>query len=398
MNEHISLTGDIATQPDRITRFLWWLSTAEADIIQHCKVDRNRYAITGLTVLCTWIFATLAWTYFFFTVSNNYITVLLSGFFMGFIILCIDRALIKSINAKNKFKLLPLLFRFLLAGTIGVFMAQPALLFLFDKEVHVQLSIDNAAKLKSKQQQINTLYQERELQLRENKKQIQSELNNKYNEVAEARKAFIAETDGTGGSGKIGLSTIALAKKQQYDALATAYEMMRQQYASNLSQIEQDLQSLTAEKQTEINEFKKLMNDGFLNRIEALNNLIRNNSTLQFRYYLIVMILLLIELMPVIAKLLLPQGSYEERLALQQEYESVAAKNMYQQKTTLMNAYNEKAVLVNKAALNEFFKLAEEAAINRQQTYFKEAAGSGKSLKEIWLWVKQFLTVKAYEN
>lgn len=398
MNEHISLTGDIATQPDRITRFLWWLSTAEADIIQHCKVDRNRYAITGLTVLCTWIFATLAWTYFFFTVSNNYITVLLSGFFMGFIILCIDRALIKSINAKNKFKLLPLLFRFLLAGTIGVFMAQPALLFLFDKEVHVQLSIDNAAKLKSKQQQINTLYQERELQLRENKKQIQSELNNKYNEVAEARKAFIAETDGTGGSGKIGLSTIALAKKQQYDALATAYEMMRQQYASNLSQIEQDLQSLTAEKQTEINEFKKLMNDGFLNRIEALNNLIRNNSTLQFRYYLIVMILLLIELMPVIAKLLLPQGSYEERLALQQEYESVAAKNMYQQKTTLMNAYNEKAVSVNKAALNEFFKLAEEAAINRQQTYFKEAAGSSKSLKEIWLWVKQFLTVKAYEN
>lgn len=398
MNEHISLTGDTATQPDRITRFLWWLSTAEADIIQHCKVDRNRYAITGLTVLCTWLFATLAWTYFFFTVSNNYVTVLFSGFFMGFIILCIDRALIKSINAKNKFKLLPLLFRFLLAGTIGVFMAQPALLFLFDKEVHVQLSIDNAAKLKSKQQQINTLYQEREQQLRENKKQIQSELNNKYNEVVEARKAFIAETDGTGGSGKIGISTIALAKKQQYDTLAATYEMMRQQYASNLNQIELDLQSLTAEKQTEINAFKKLMNDGFLNRIEALNNLIRNNSTLQFRYYLIVMILLLIELMPVIAKLLLPQGSYEERLALQQEYESVAAKNMYQQKTTLINAYNEKAVSVNKAALNEFFKLAEEAAINRQQTYFKEAAGSSKSLKEIWLWVKQFLTIKAYEN
>lgn len=39
--------------PTRFTRFLWWLSTAEPEILIDCVVDRNRYAIVGMTVLGT---------------------------------------------------------------------------------------------------------------------------------------------------------------------------------------------------------------------------------------------------------------------------------------------------------------------------------------------------------
>ena len=39
--------------PTRWTRFLWWLSTADADLLKDCVVDRGRYAITGMTVLGT---------------------------------------------------------------------------------------------------------------------------------------------------------------------------------------------------------------------------------------------------------------------------------------------------------------------------------------------------------
>ena len=51
--------------PGRFTKFLWWLSTAEEELLKDAVIDRNRYAITGMTVLGTWLFATLAWTYFF---------------------------------------------------------------------------------------------------------------------------------------------------------------------------------------------------------------------------------------------------------------------------------------------------------------------------------------------
>src|SRR5437868_107436 len=138
-----SLSQRAEYEPSSFTKFLWWLSTAEKEIIVDCHVDRNRYAITGMAVLGTWLFATLAWTYFFSTVVTGFWIALALGIFMGGIILGIDRALIKGITAANKNKALPIMFRMALAITIGTFMAQPALLYLFDKEIHTQISLDN---------------------------------------------------------------------------------------------------------------------------------------------------------------------------------------------------------------------------------------------------------------
>ncbi|MEO6330350.1 MAG: DUF4407 domain-containing protein, partial [Ginsengibacter sp.] len=77
--------------PGQFTQFLWWLSAAEKELLADCVVDRNRFRITGMTVLATWAFATLAWTYFFSTVIDSAFLFVSLGFFMGFIILTIDR-------------------------------------------------------------------------------------------------------------------------------------------------------------------------------------------------------------------------------------------------------------------------------------------------------------------
>jgi len=88
--------------PSSLTKFLWWLSTTEKEILADAAIDRNRYSIIGMTVLATWTFATFAWTYFFFTVVNSILIAILLGIFMGAIILTIDRALIKGITKYNK--------------------------------------------------------------------------------------------------------------------------------------------------------------------------------------------------------------------------------------------------------------------------------------------------------
>jgi len=95
-------------KPSPFTKLLWWLATAESLLLKNCVIDRNRYAITGFCVLCTWLFATLAWSYFFSTVVESFFIAAALGLFMGFVILCIDRALIKGIHSNNKRKLLPL--------------------------------------------------------------------------------------------------------------------------------------------------------------------------------------------------------------------------------------------------------------------------------------------------
>jgi hypothetical protein len=200
--------------PSGWTRFLWWLSTAEQELLPDCVIDRNRYAIVGMTVLGTWSFATLAWTYFFSTVINNIWIAVLLGIFMGGIILTIDRALIKGINKTNKKRFMPFAFRSVLALVIGLFMAQPALLYLFDKEIHVQISLDNEQRKKDKRQKQDSVYYAERTTLQQQKNKIQEELNTRYTEVSAARDAFIAETDGTGGSKKIGLKDIAQAKQK----------------------------------------------------------------------------------------------------------------------------------------------------------------------------------------
>jgi hypothetical protein len=350
--------------PSEFTHFLWWLATAEKELIKDCTIDRNRYAITGMAVMGTWLFATLAWSYFFTTVVDNVIIAVLLGIFMGLIILGIDRALIKGITAANKRKAAPILFRLILALTIGTFMAQPALLYLFDKEIHVQISLDNEHRKMAKQHELDSLYAPQVAQLHLQKQQLQQQLNSKYDEVAASRDAFIAETDGTGGSGRIGLKDIAKAKENEYAKLDAGYKQLSVALQPEINSADSALNSINQSKQKEMQSFNTLMNDGFLTRIEALHNLIKNNSAAQFRYYLLIIILVLIELMPVIAKSLLPDGTYDEKVRLKEIMEKQIAETNIQHEGRLKEMYNRLAFEQDNEFIKEFF---DEARNERKQ-------------------------------
>ncbi len=56
--------------------------------------------------------------------------------------------------------------------------------------------------------------------------QLQLQLSSRYAEVSTARDRFISETDGTGGSRKIGLKDIAQAKERAYQQLDANYKTL----------------------------------------------------------------------------------------------------------------------------------------------------------------------------
>lgn len=361
--------------PTRFTRFLWWLSTAEPEILADCVIDRNRYAIVGTTVLGTWAFATLAWTYFFSTVVTNWLIALLLGLFMGGIILTIDRALIKGISRSNKKRFLPLAFRGVLALVIGLFMAQPALLYLFDKEIHVQISLDNEQRKKDKRQKQDSVYYAERTLLQQKKNNLQQELNSRYAEVSAARDAFIKETDGTGGSKKIGLKDIAQAKQREYQKLDADYRLKEQQLLPQIKTSDSSILLIDAAIQKEQAAFETLLNDGFITRIEALNHLVQNNTSVALRYYLLVAILLLIELMPVISKILLPEGTYDEKVMLREKIEKELTQKNHDRELALKELYNHTAFEQDSLFIKEFFALSEKERKERmmeQLTKWKE--------------------------
>ena len=371
MSDNVSITQRENYAPSSLTVFLWWLSTAEKELLVDSVVDRNRFRIIGMSVLTTWMFATLAWTYFFSTIIDNAFLSITLGIFMGFIILTIDRALIKGITKFNKNKFLPLLFRGLLALTIGVFMAQPAILYMFNKEIKLQTSLDNEKKKVQKRDELEAVYKTRKTELAQQKLALQNELDKKNIDVSRSRDNYIAEADGSGGTGKIGIKNIALAKKKEYEKLEGEYQTAATETQPKIADIDKEQKSIADNIKKEEALFTNYFNDGFLTRIEALNNLIKNNTALQYRYYLLVLILMLIELMPVISKTLLPSGSYDEKVRLREEMEKEIARSNMVKEQELKEMYNAMAKANDEEAITAFFSITKEDKSEKMKAFSK---------------------------
>jgi len=347
------------------TRFLWWLATAEKELLAGTAIDSNRYSIVGMTVLATWCFATLAWTYFFSTVTANSWWAIPLGIFMGFIILTIDRALIKSINRRTSNQLLPVFFRIILAGVIGLFMAQPALLYLFKKEIQQQIVIDNTGKQIANSHQVDSLYSNRKNDLMAQKISMQQEMANRLTIVNKARENFLAESDGSGGTGKVGIKAIALAKRNEYQKLDADYQQFAASNQPKIAAIDGELKLVEDAIKKDQTTFKQYYNEGFLTQVEALQHLLKDHPALQYRYYLLVAILLLIELMPITAKLLLPIGTYDEKLQLREAMEKEMASSDIEIEKELAKLYSTLALENDKEIITAFFALSKDDRLEK---------------------------------
>jgi hypothetical protein len=359
-------------EPSQGDEMLWWLATAEKELIADCVVDRNRYRIIGASVAATWIFATLAWTYFFMTAVESTLMAVLAGLFMGFVILSIDRALIKGITRFNKNKITPFLFRGLLAATIGTFMAQPAILYLFDKEIRMQTSLDNEQRRLAKHTELVKLYADRRGALEAEQAQLQNQLKQKDDAVSQARKNFLAETDGTGGSGKVGISNIALAKRVEYQKLEQDMQDLKTLNQPKLDSVASRIARIDNEMKAQEALFDQLLTDGFLTRMQALQNLMKSSEALVFRYYLIVFILMLIELMPLIAKSMLPTGTYEEKVRLREELEKEMALDNIRSEKEMKQLFNRMAREQDEAAIRSFFDMTREERQEKMRQFGKQ--------------------------
>lgn len=382
-------------EPSQLTEFLWWLSTAEKEILVDSVIDRNRYRIIGMTVLATWLFATFTWTYFFSTIVASTVIAVALGIFMGFIILTIDRALIKGITRFNKKRFTPLLFRGLLALTIGTFMAQPAVLYMFDKEIKLQTSLDNEKKKMLKQQELEQLYKNRKDELIKEQQGIQKELATKYDAVTKARENFLSETDGSGGTGKVGIKDIAIAKRSEYQKLDQEYQALVKDRQEKLDSASAGLKEIDTKIKNAETEFTQYLNNGFLTRVEALSNLLKNNEALQFRYYLIVFILMLIELMPVIAKTMLPSGSYDEKVMLREEMEIEIAQSNIRKEKQLKEIYNQMAHEYDSEAISAFFALTKDDRTEKIRTFSRKWKEEGhQTFDGFWEKMKKDILTK----
>lgn len=298
---------------DNFSRFLWWLATVDPEIVKNCGPEKERYRIIGMSVLITWLFATLAWGYFFSTVVSDEVVVFGLALFFGLAILALDRNLISAMGKNGRW--LPVVFRLALALTIGLFLSQPIVLMLFQKDIQAQIVLNKEKKMEVFRQQLAELnaplmddYQTHLANLKKLEEDGASG-------VHRLKDQYIRETDGTGGSGKIGEAAVARVKKSEYLKSEDELESLKALTDPQLKLYQARLDTLAWENKKKENAYAASLSSGFLSQVEALDDLLSEHSVLDNRYRLIIVIITLIEVMPVLSKLLLPKGEYETRVA-----------------------------------------------------------------------------------
>lgn len=209
-------------------------------------------------------------------------------------------------------------------------------------------------------------------------------------------QAFIAETDGTGGSKRPGLKDVAKAKQDEYQKLDIEYQQIQGQLQPRLRMVDSSLHAIDVTVQKEQQAFEALLNDGFITRIEALNHLVKDNPAVAFRYYLLVALLMLIELMPVIAKTLLPTGSYDEKVRLREELEKETIQKDHDRELSVRQIYGEGALEQDSRFIKDFFATASRNQYENMRQYLSTWVDDGRSLDQVWYDVKKNMFTKQH--
>ena len=307
-------------KPVEAGNFLWWCAGAHQKLLKQFPSEHSKYSGLGAVLLATFVLATLSGGYAIYTVFGNWLWTIAFAIIWGLIIFNFDRFLVSTMRKygiSRRKQIMMAIPRIVLALLIGVVIARPLEMKIFDKEINVKMTEnlhkkiqlnDSLLAMEYKNQLVNAETERQRLLGR--KLAIEDTLHN-------LQTAYLQEADGTGGSMQRGIENITRLKQD-------AFNLSRNQFAPELMSLDQGMRSqdsimgtAKASMEDKRKEFEKtaIANMGFLERNKALSDLSAQESSVFWASLLISMLIILIEIGPVLSKLIMPLGPYDIALA-----------------------------------------------------------------------------------
>jgi hypothetical protein len=301
-------------------KFLWWCAGAHQKLLKEFPSEHSKFAGLGGVLLATFVLATLSAGYAIHTVFSNWFWTIGFAVIWGLIIFNFDRFLVSTMRKygisrrKQIWMAVP---RLALALLIGVVIARPLEMKIFEKEINVKMT-ENLHKKIQLNDSLLAIEYKAQLQSAETERQrllsrklaIEDTLHN-------LQQAYVQEADGTGGSRQRGIENITRLKQD-------AYNQARIQFAPELALLEKNISnqdSITNNSKAAMEEKGKqyeasaIANMGFMERNKALSDLSAQESSVWWASWLISLLIILIETGPVLSKLIMPVGPYDIALA-----------------------------------------------------------------------------------
>ena len=198
------------------TKFLWWCAGAHQPLLKQHPSEQTKYAGLGGVLLATFLLAALSGGYALYTVFGNWWMAIGFGLLWGLIIFNFDRFLVSTMRkygvSKRK-QLWIVLPRIALALLIGLTIARPLEMKIFDKEINTQM----AENLHKKILVNDSLLQLENAALTQQTTDERNRLTNRKLAIEDTlhqmQQSYLAEADGTGGSGQRGIENITILKQ-----------------------------------------------------------------------------------------------------------------------------------------------------------------------------------------
>ena len=230
--------------------------------------------------------------------------------------------------------------RILLALVIGITIARPLELKIFEKEVavkvaenmHKKILLNDSLLQRENHSLMSSATLERE-RLMQRKLALEDTLHR-------LQQAYVQEADGTGGSGRRGIEDLTRLKMTAYSNASTRFHPELNQLDKEIEHQDTILQSAKATLEEKRKEYEISVNDnvGFLERNKALSDLASDESSVFWTSLFISLLIILIEIGPILSKLIMPIGPYDIALAREELTRMASTENELRKDKELLNA------------------------------------------------------------
>ena len=356
--------------------FLWWCAGADQKLLKEYPSEYTKYAGLGGVILATFVLASFSAGYAIFSVFHDLVWAIVFAIIWGLIIFNFDRFLVSTMRkygVSRSRQLRMTLPRIILAILIGITIARPLELKIFEKEIDVKVLENRHRKIALNDSLLAI----------ENKKQLEAATVERGRLTARKtaledtlhrlQQSYVQEADGTGGSMQRGIEKLTRLKQQAYNQALHQFSPELEQLSAQISQQDSILNGARAGLEQKRKGYESGLVDkvGFLERNKALADLSDQEASVFWANFFIFLLIIIIETGPILSKLIMPLGPYDLALAKTELMQMAAAENeMRRDKELHVDKWAEMFRMkkeFSQAMLSKFYDL--------QQKYLDEELG-----------------------
>jgi hypothetical protein len=314
------------------SNFLWWCSGAHQPLLKEFPSEHSKYAGLGGVILATFVLASLSAGYAVHSVFDNWTWTIGFAIIWGLIIFNFDRFLVSTMRKygvskrKQFWMAVP---RIVLAILIGVTIARPLELKIFEKEINTKV-VENLHK---KVQLNDSLLQIENKELLQTALAERNRLTTRKLAIEDTlhrlQQSYVQEADGTGGSGQRGIEDLTRLKMNAYATAQLQFRPEMQLLSDDIARQDSILTTAKSSLEERRKEYAASLqsNVGFLERNKALSDLSDEENSVFWTSLLISLLIILIEIGPILSKLIMPVGPYDIALAKEELISMAATEN-----------------------------------------------------------------------